>query len=277
VNKRALPRGGPLVLVKLGGELIENDASATKIARVLARVAKTVRLVVVHGGGKEIDAALAQAAIAKRQIDGLRVTDKATLKVVVAVLAGTINARLVTAVNVAGGRAVGLTGADAGVTVARKAKPHRATSGERVDLGLVGEPVPSGDASLIDLLCGQRFVPVVACIAATKTGQLLNVNADTLAGSLASKLRAARLVIAGGTAGVLNGDGRSIARLDRHGIAALVNSGTATAGMVAKLRACRAALDGGVGEVVIADGRTARLADVITGMAPPEGAWTRLA
>ena len=110
-------------------------------------------LVVVHGGGKEIDAALAQAAIPKRQVDGLRVTDEATLKVVVAVLAGTINARLVTALNTAGSRAVGLTGADAGVTVARKAKPHRATSGELMDLGLVGEPASSGDAALIDVLC----------------------------------------------------------------------------------------------------------------------------
>jgi acetylglutamate kinase len=278
VTKRATRRGrAPLVVVKLGGELIEDEASAARVARLLARAAKTVTLVVIHGGGKEIDAALARAAIPKRQIDGLRVTDAATLNVVVAVLAGTINARLVTALNAAGGRAVGLTGADSGVTIVRKAKPHRATSGELVDLGLVGEPVASGDASLIHLLCGQRFVPVVACIAASKTGQLLNVNADTLAGSLAATLPASRLIIAGSTPGVFDGDGRSIARLDRRGIAALVKSGTATAGMVAKLRACRAALDGGVSEVIIADGRGARLADVITATASDEGAWTRLA
>jgi acetylglutamate kinase len=277
-KRRANLRGSaPLVVVKLGGELIEDDASAAKVGRVLARAAKNVTLVVIHGGGKEIDAALAQASIPKHQVDGLRVTDESTLKVVVAVLAGTINARLVNALNGAGSRAVGLTGADAGVTVAKKMKPHRTISGELVDLGLVGEPLSSGDTSLIDVLCGRRFVPVVACIAASKAGRLLNVNADTLAGSLAARLRASRLVIGGGTPGVLDGDRGSIAHLDRRGIAALVSSGTATAGMVAKLRACRAALAGGVSEVIIADGRGAHFADLITGTAPDEGAWTRLA
>ena len=97
---------------------------------------------VVHGGGKEIDAALAQASIPKHQVDGLRITDEATLQVVIAVLAGSINTRLVAAINAAGGRAVGLTGADAGVGPVKAAAPHRATNGEFVDLGLVGEPLP---------------------------------------------------------------------------------------------------------------------------------------
>ncbi len=125
-------------LLKLGGELLENEQKIAAVARAIARA--TGPLVVVHGGGKEIDAALAAAGIAKRQVDGLRVTDAPTLEIVVSVLAGAINTRFVAAINGAGGMAVGLTGADAGVAPVKKAPAHRATNGELVDLGLVGEP-----------------------------------------------------------------------------------------------------------------------------------------
>src|SRR5262245_36368775 len=237
------------VVLKLGGELLEDRTRVQGVARLIASAANKQTLVVVHGGGKDIDAALAHAGIPKRQVDGLRITDEPTLQVVVGVLAGSINTRLVAAVNAAGGRAVGLTGADAGVGLVKRAKPHRATDGALVDLGCVGEPVPNGDASLIRALIGQAFVPVIACIGASRDGSLFNVNADTLASSLAARLRARRLVFAGGTAGVLDGDGRTIAALDAKAIDDLVRSGTATAGMVAKLRACRRAIDDGVGDV----------------------------
>lgn len=265
------------VVLKLGGELLEDGRRLHAIARVIARVARRTALVVVHGGGREIDAALAQAAIPKHQVDGLRVTDEATLQVVVAVLAGSINTRLVAALNAVGAPAVGLTGADAGVAPVRAARPHRATNGELVDLGLVGEPLPGPAPALILTLCRNRFVPVVACIGASRDGRLFNVNADTLAGNLAARVGARRLVIAGGTAGVLDVGGETVARLDAQGIDVLVASGTATAGMVAKLRACRTAVDGGVGDVVIADGREPRkLAALLAGTAPRMGAWTRI-
>jgi acetylglutamate kinase len=264
------------VVLKLGGELLEDEAAAKAVARVIVRAARAVTLVVVHGGGREIDAALAQASIPKRQVDGLRVTDKATLAVVVAVLAGTINTRLVAAINGTGGQAVGLTGADAGILLVRPAQPHRAASGELVPLGLVGEPISGAGAPLIDVLSRNGFVPVVACIGAAKDGQLFNVNADTLAGSLAARLRACRLVIAGGTSGVLGADGRTIESLDAQAVSELVSSGTATAGMVAKLRACRLAAEGGVPDIAIADGRSQKLAALITATAPRRGAWTRL-
>lgn len=268
-------RRGPVVL-KLGGELLEERTRLKTVARVIARVAERQPLVVVHGGGKEIDAALTQASIPKHQVDGLRITDEPTLQVVVAVLAGSINTRLVAAINAAGGQAVGLTGADAGVGLVRAARPHRATNGELVDLGLVGEPSGNGPAPLLETLCANRFVPVVACIGASRDGRLFNVNADTLAGTLAARLRARRLIVAGATPGVLNADGETIPALDVEDVDRLVSSGTATAGMVAKLRACREALNAGVGEVAIADGRKpGRLAGLLAGRREGSG-WTRL-
>lgn len=276
-NNRKEPTTGTVVL-KLGGELLEDPARLRAVSRLIARVSTRTRLVVVHGGGKEIDAALAQASIPKRQVDGLRITDAATLHVVVAVLAGSINTRFVAAINAAGGKAVGLTGADAGVGLVKPVKSHRATNGELVDLGLVGEPLPTPTAPLIRTLCKAGFVPVIASIGASRDGRLFNVNADTLAGSLASRLGALRLIIAGGTPGVLDGNGQTVATLDSAGVDRLVSSGTATAGMVAKLRACRRAIEGRVGDVVIADGREpARLPPLIAGTGPRHGAWTRLA
>jgi acetylglutamate kinase len=266
------------VVLKLGGELLEEAARVNAVARAIARLARKAPLVVVHGGGREIDAALAQAAIPKHQIDGLRITDEATLHVVVSVLAGAVNTRLVAAINAAGGRAVGLTGADAGVAPVKPAKPHLATNGELVDLGLVGEPVRSSPPKLIKTLCGKGFVPVVACVGASQDGRLFNVNADTLAGNLAARLRVKRLVIAGATAGVLGHKGRTVTELDGASIDKLVSSGTATHGMVAKLRACRAAADAGVREVWIADGRDPkRLLPLLAGNAHKKGGWTRIA
>ena len=265
-----------MVVLKIGGELVESAAAMKTMARVVARAARAVRLVVVHGGGKEIDLALSQAAIPRHQVDGLRITDERTLEVVVGVLAGSINTRLVAAINAAGGNAVGLTGADAGVGRVKPAKPHRATNGELVDLGLVGEPVPGVGAPLIDTLCASGFVPVVACIGADKDGRLFNVNADTLAASVAARVAAARLVMAGSTAGVLDAEGRTIADLSADSIDELIGSGTATAGMVAKLRAARGALDAGVDEIAIGDGRSQGLTALIRGTAPHRGPWTRL-
>jgi acetylglutamate kinase len=264
-----------VVVLKLGGELLEGEGTR-QMARVVARVSRAQKLVVVHGGGKEIDVALAQATIPKQQVDGLRITDAATLDVVVSVLAGSINTRFVAAINATRGRAVGLTAADAGVMQVQPAKPHRAASGEFVDLGLVGEPVAGVGAPLIEVLCRNGFVPVLSSIGAGRDGQLFNINADTLAASLAARLRASRLVIAGGTAGVLDAKGRTIPRLTRAAMDELLSSGTATAGMVAKLRACRAAIDGGVGDVVIADGRHVKLPALVAGTAPKTGLWTRL-
>ena len=256
-----------VAVLKLGGELIENDQRLKAMGKAIASAAKKGHpIVVVHGGGREIDAALADVGIAKRQVDGLRVTDSETLNVVVAVLAGTINTKFVAAINAAGGKAVGLTGADAGVAPVEKAAPHKATSGETVDLGMVGMPIKSPSPGVIEALCKAGYVPVVACVSAGKNGKLYNVNADTLAGSLAARLQAKRLVIAGATAGVLDKKNQTIAKLDSERIEKLVKSGTANAGMVAKLAACLMALKGGAKAVAIVDGRSpGRLVKALAG------------
>jgi acetylglutamate kinase len=254
-------------VLKLGGELIENDLRLKAMGRAITSAAKKGRLVVVHGGGREIDAALAQVGIPKRQVDGLRVTDPETLNIVVSVLAGTINTKFVAAINAAGGKAVGLTGADAGVAPVDKAAPHKATNGETVDLGMVGMPILKAKAPVvIEALCKAGYVPVIACIGAGKNGKLYNVNADTLAGSLAARMQAKRLVIAGATPGVLDKKNKNIPRLDKERIEKLVKSGTANAGMVAKLAACQTALKGGAKSVLIVDGRApGRLVKALAG------------
>jgi acetylglutamate kinase len=254
----------PRLVLKLGGELLEQPADLTAMARGITALATRASLVVVHGGGKEIDAALAVAGIPKRQVDGLRVTDAATLDVVVSVLAGAINTRLVAAVRRAGGRPVGLTGADAAVATVKRAAPIQSVAGGRVDLGLVGNPVDDGAPDLVTDLLADGYVPVIACIGATRTGQLLNVNADTLAAHLAGAIGASRLVIAGGTPGVLDGAGATIPQLTARDAARLIRQGTANKGMVAKLHACRAAVQNGVGDVVIGNGRALRFDSLAT-------------
>ena len=257
------PGGGKpargVIVLKLGGELLEQPQDVARMAAGIASLARQSSLVVVHGGGREIDAALAAAGIPKQQVDGLRVTDARTLDVVVSVLAGAINTRLVAAARRAGARPVGLTGADAAVVTVRRAAPITSVAGETVDLGLVGAPVANGRPQLLADLLRAGYTPIVACIGATRDGQLMNVNADTLASHLAGALGARRLLIAGGTPGVLDGSGSTIARLTAREAARLIAAGTASRGMVAKLQACRGALRRGVGDVVIANGRETRL------------------
>ena len=262
----------PLVL-KFGGELLEDRAHLATVVAALARVARTGRpLAVVHGGGKEIDAALKTAGIEKRQVDGLRITSDATLDVVVSVLAGAVNTRFVAALNTAGVAAVGLTGADGRCGLSAVAPPHRAVDGRVVDLERVGVPDRAADTRVLQTLMRDGFVPVIACIGITREGQLLNVNADTLAGHLAAQLGAERLVVAGTTPGVLDAAGAMLLVLGVDAIAALVGDGTATAGMIAKLRACERALAGGVDGVVIVDGRDGAALDAAADSLSPSRA-----
>lgn len=264
-----------LRVLKFGGELLEGATAMAEAAAAVHALAGAGPLVVVHGGGREIDAALAAAGIEKRQVEGLRITDEPTLDIVVAVLAGRINTRFVAALTAAGVPAVGLTGADAGCGLAEPAPPHRTVDGRLVQLGAVGVPSASADISVLRTLTDDGFVPVVACLGATREGRLLNVNADTLAGHLAARLRARRLVIAGTTPGVLTPGGATLPLVDVAGITRLVNDGTATAGMIAKLRACEQALAAGVEDVVIADGRDRATLEAAATAGEPRGA-TRL-
>jgi acetylglutamate kinase len=244
-----------VTVLKLGGELIETRQDLARTAGAVAALARTSRLVIVHGGGKAIDAELVRRGIEPVKRDGIRVTDAPTLDTAVAVLAGTANTALVAALGARGLRAVGLTGADDGLGLSERVSEMKTLSGAVVDPGLVGRPIGAGTARLIDHLSAAGFVPVIASIGVTAGGELLNVNADVMAAHVAAAAGAARLLIAGGTAGVLDAGGRVIEALDGETLEAMLADGSASAGMIAKLRACRAACDAGVADVRIVDGR----------------------
>jgi acetylglutamate kinase len=251
-----------VTVLKLGGELLETAEGRARIAGLAASIASAGPLVVIHGGGRAIDAELQRRSIAPKKVDGLRVTDEATLEAVVAVLGGSANTELVAALVAAGVQAVGLTGVDAGFGRARRARAHRSTSGAVVDLGLVGDPADV-DVSLVELLIGHGYVPVVASLGIDEADRstVLNVNADVMACRIASALDAADLIIAGATAGVFDESGQTIGRLDSEGIDRMIADKSATAGMIAKLTACRDALHGGAASVRIVDGRALATAE----------------
>jgi acetylglutamate kinase len=251
-------------VLKLGGELLD-DASAVKAAaEAIVRLASATpgideraragALVVVHGGGRAIDAEIRARGNTPSFVDGLRITDQPALDAVVSVLAGRTNTTLVAAIGAAGGRAIGLTGADGQIGLSKRAEAFKSVSGQSIDLGLVGQPDGSDASLLVDLL-RIGCIPVIASIGVTRDGTLLNVNADTIAAHLAGLLKADRLVIAGATAGVLDNAGQVIPSLSLPGIDRMIASGDAHSGMVAKLTACRAALAAGVREVAVVSGR----------------------
>ena len=179
--------GKSLHVIKFGGELLDEPRRRRQMARAVCAAAERRRVVVVHGGGREVDAELARFGIPKRTVDGVRITDAATLDVVLGVLAGRVNTRLVAAIGAAGVSAVGLTGVDAGLATVSAARRYRATDGTLVDLGFVGLPKRTGSrpALLLDLTQAGH-VPVLASIGTDGRGRLFNVNADTLAADLAA-------------------------------------------------------------------------------------------
>ena len=265
-------RSAGVTVLKLGGELIETPADRARTADAVAALAGSSPLVVVHGGGRSIDAELARRGIEPVKRDGIRVTDDATLETVIAVLAGLANTTLVAALVARGVRAVGLTGADDGLGTCERVTGMETVSGAVVDPGLVGRPIGPARTALIETLCDAGYVPVIASIGiggaalgiggaalqGPRSADLLNVNADVMAAHLAAALNASRLLVAGATPGVLDAAGKPIAALDAPALDALVSDGTATAGMIAKLRACREARNAGVTDVRIVDGRTGR-------------------
>ena len=243
-------------VLKLGGELLEDASAVRSAAQAIVRLSASTPLIVVHGGGRAIDAELRARGESPHFVDGLRITDEAALDAVVSVLAGRTNTTLVAAIGVAGGRAVGLTGADGRIGLSRRAAPLRTVSGEVADLGLVGEP-DGTDASLLNDLVGIGCIPVVASIGMDADGVLLNVNADVLAAHLATIVPAIRLIVAGGTAGVLDAEGRTVPELPLEAIDAMMASGVAHSVMVAKLGACRLAFASGVTDISIVAGKGA--------------------
>lgn len=231
-------------LVKIGGTLIDSPESRRRLAGELAEAARGgVELVVVHGGGKQMTRFLAERGIESRFVNGLRVTTPETMDAVLKVLAGSVNQELVAAFIAAGAMAVGLTGIDAALVEAER------MSGA---LGAVGRPVRANTA-LLDLLAAGGYVPVVACVAGDRAGNMYNVNADQMAAACAAAYRADRVVFLTDVAGVMR-DGCVLPRLSAAECEALIGAGVATGGMHAKLTAAVGALRSGVSEIIIAPG-----------------------
>ena len=245
------------LLVKLGGTLLDDAASRHRLAAELTVVAAAGhQLTVVHGGGKQMTRFLAERGVESKFVNGLRVTSPDVVDAVLKVLAGTVNHELVAALVKAGSRAVGLSGIDAGLTEAEQLNP---------ELGAVGKLVHA-DASLLHLLCAHGYLPVVACVAGNKRGEIFNVNADQMAVACAAAFGASQLIFLTDVPGVKDGAGTVVPVLTAAGAQGLIASGVATGGMEAKLNSACQALAEGVGEVRIAPGQEpGALAGVLAG------------
>lgn len=238
-------------VIKLGGSLLEDVSRRTQSLRSIADAWKSgEQIVVVHGGGKHVDALLVRLGIAKRTHAGLRVTDDETLPVVIAVLAGTVNKMLVSELAALGVNAAGISGADGRTLVAR-----RKARLDGVDLGNVGE-VRSSDPTLIQALAEKGFLPVVSSVAISEAGALLNVNADTAASAIAIALGAASLTFVTDVPGVLDGSGSVVPMLNAKKVRSLIKTNVVTGGMRPKLEAALHALGAGVKSIVIGEGGT---------------------
>jgi len=223
-----------------------DDARAAEFAADVAMLQSLgLRPVVVHGGGPQIGKMLSRLDVESNFVQGLRVTDAATMEVVEMVL-GALNKKIAAAINCAGGRAVGLSGRDDGIVTARQRNP---------DLGLVGDP-EHVRLPLLQLLLDEGIVPVIAPVAAGEGGSPYNVNADTMAGTVAIALGAPSLLLLTDVAGVLDGpDGELIPSLTPDGVQRLTDEGIAVGGMIPKLGTAVDAVTQGVGSAVIMDGR----------------------
>jgi acetylglutamate kinase len=212
----------------------------------------------VHGGGPQIGAMLKKLGVESRFVDGLRVTDAETAKIAEMVLSGAINKELVSWIAQAGGKAVGISGKDAGLVIAEKVvrttRDPDSNIESVIDLGFVGEP-KHVNRELLDTLADAGMIPVIAPIGVDEDGQTYNINADTMAGAVAAEMGAARLFLLTDVAGVLDKDGNLLTDLDPARIAELQRDGTVTGGMIPKLETCVQAVNGGAEAAVILDGR----------------------
>jgi acetylglutamate kinase len=249
---------GQTVVVKYGGAAQQEPSLKQGFAQDVTLLQYLgINVVVVHGGGPQIGDYLKQLNIPTRFVEGLRVTDAATMDVVEMVLAGKINKEIVNLINTAGGRAVGLSGKDGRLLAAQKLeyyKPREDEPPEIIDIGLVGE-VTGVNTDLIRTLQAQHFIPVIAPVGVGEGGETYNINADSVAGAVAGALAAAKLILLTDVPGVLDGQGHLISSLSRRQAVELLEAGVAQGGMIPKLKCCLEALEEGVAKAHILDGR----------------------
>ena len=240
---------GRTIVIKYGGNAMTEARLQEQFAYDVTLMKQVgMNPVVVHGGGPQIGALLERLGVQTHFVDGMRVTDAATMEVVEMVLGGRVNKEIVQAINRAGGRAVGLTGKDGGLL---RARPLRR---DGVDLGLVGE-VARVDPDIIRLLDQGDFIPVVAPIGVGSLGESYNINADLVAGALAATLNAEKLILMTNVAGVLDQDGQLRTRLEAAEVDRMVADGRIYGGMLPKIQCCLDAVAAGVHAAHIIDGR----------------------
>jgi acetylglutamate kinase len=265
---------GKTVVVKYGGNAMVDTGLTAGIMQDLILMRLVGMLpVFVHGGGPQIDQAMKTAGLQPRFVQGLRVTDRDTVRIVERVLVGEINQEIVATINRLGGSAIGLSGKDGGLIRARKAAPARSADGQCVDLGLVGE-VAGVDPRPVRTLVEAGYLPVIAPTAADEEGTTYNINADVVAGEVAAALVAEKLVLLTDTDGILDQQGGLLSTLARADVARLVADGTITRGMLPKVQACVTALKAGVRKTHIINGtrRHALIEELLT----PEGVGTEI-
>lgn len=239
---------GKAITIKFGGHAMGEQAFVDSFAAdmVLLRQVGT-KPVIVHGGGPQIGNMLSRLEIESNFVNGLRVTDEATISVVEMVLSGAINKSLVAAIAKAGGQAVGISGKDGNLIKARKLS-------KTADLGYVGEPEEI-DIAVITALMDHDLMPVIAPVGLGEDGHTYNINADTAAGALAGAMGATRLLMLSDVAGILDKDGNLIQHVGLSGARALIKDGTVQGGMIPKLETCIKAVEEGAEAAVIMDGR----------------------
>ena len=246
---------GKTVVIKYGGNAMVDENLKNGFARdVVLMKLVGINPVVVHGGGPQISQLLERVGKTSEFINGLRVTDSETMDIVEMVLGGAVNKEIVNLINQNGGYAVGLTGKDGGLIKARQLKVSGDIDNEQIDIGHVGEIVDI-DSRLVEVLESHRFIPVIAPIGVDEAGQTFNINADSVAGEIAIKLNAQRLMLLTNTPGVLDSQGKLIRELDQSATNDLIQQGVIAGGMLPKMECALNAIDKGVGGSIILDGR----------------------
>jgi len=252
---------GKTILVKYGGHAMGDEALGDSFARDIVLLKQVgINPIVVHGGGPQIGQMLARLKIKSAFIDGLRVTDQATVEIVEMVLSGSINKQIVAAINRAGGTAIGISGKDGRLITARKLERTKRDPDSNIekvlDLGFVGEP-ETIDARVLEAFARSDIIPVIAPIGVGVNGETFNINADTVAGAVAAAVRASRLLLLTDVAGVLDRGKKLVSEISIAQARAMIADGTISGGMIPKVETCLAAVDGGVEAAVIVDGRVA--------------------
>ena len=250
---------GRTIVVKYGGNAMTDETLKASFARDIVLMQTVgLRPIVVHGGGPQIGELLKRLNIESKFVNGMRVTTEETMDVVEMVLGGLVNKEIVSLLNQAGGRALGLTGKDGQFIRASQLKIERNSPElevpEIIDIGRVGQ-VEKIDTRLLKMLADNDVIPVVAPIGVGPSGESLNINADLVAGKIAEVLGAEKLMLLTNTAGVLNKSGKVVTGLVADDIHALIEDGTISGGMLPKVGCALSAVNGGVNSAHIVDGR----------------------